>query len=109
MDAPSSLPVPNMQEHAPGIYLAQPLSRKGVGPGMIILSSSPNIGNLRLENGVPSPLLKWAEEGYTVVAVCPGALQGDQDGIASAIEALFVCESCQPKGKVGIVGRSRPD
>ncbi|KAJ5585765.1 LEA domain protein [Penicillium hetheringtonii] len=92
-----------MQEHAPGIYLAQPLSRKGVGPGMIIVSSSPDIGKLRLENGVPSPLLKWAEEGYAVVAVCPGALQGDQDGIASAIEALSICESCQPKGKVGIV------
>ncbi|KAE8308633.1 hypothetical protein BDV41DRAFT_568094 [Aspergillus transmontanensis] len=93
-----------MQEHAPGVHLAQPLSQKGVGPGMIIiLSLSPDIGNLRLENGVPSPLLKWAEEGYAVVAVCPGALQGNQDSIASAIEALSVCENCQPKRKVGLV------
>ncbi|KAB8212291.1 hypothetical protein BDV34DRAFT_208133 [Aspergillus parasiticus] len=106
MDAPSSLPVPSMQEHAPGVYLAQPLSQKGVGPGMSILSLSPDIGNLRLENGVPSPLLKWAEEGYAVVAVCPGALQGNQDSIASAIEALSVCENCQPKGKVEIVTSS---
>lgn len=104
IDAPPSLPVPNQQVHAPGVYLLKPLSRLGSGPGMIILTSGRDLGGARLDDGVPSPFLKWAEEGYAVVAVCLGALEGGQDGISSALEALSGCNMCQPKGKVGLIG-----
>ncbi|KAE8320908.1 hypothetical protein BDV39DRAFT_211226 [Aspergillus sergii] len=103
LDAPSSLPVPDLQEHAPGVFLLSPLSRKGEGPGMILLTSGRDLGGVRLEDGVPSPFLKWAEEGYTVVAVCLGALEDSQDGISLALEALSHCEACHPRDKIGLV------
>ncbi|GKZ35531.1 hypothetical protein AbraIFM66950_006193 [Aspergillus brasiliensis] len=103
MDAPASLPEPVQQEHAPGVNLLHPLSRKGSGPGMIILTSVRGLGGVHLEDGIPSPILKWAEEGYAVVEVSLGSVEDDQDGISSALEALSGCESCQPKGKVGLI------
>ncbi|RMZ41821.1 LEA domain protein [Aspergillus flavus] len=102
LDAPSSLPVPDLQEHAPGVFLLSPLSRKGEGLGMIVLTSGRDLGGVRLEDGVPSPFLKWAEEGYTVVAVCLGALEDGQEGISLALEALSHCEACHPRGKIGL-------
>ncbi|KAE8307789.1 hypothetical protein BDV41DRAFT_584080 [Aspergillus transmontanensis] len=91
LEAPPILPVPDLQEHAQG------------GPGMIVLASGRDLGGVRLEDGVPSPFLKWAEEGYTVVAVCLGALEDGQDGISLALEALSHCKACHPRGKVGLV------
>lgn len=104
IDPSPSLPVPNQQVHSPGVYLLHPLSRLGTGPGMIILTSGRDLGGVRLDDEVPSPFLKWAEEGYAVAAVCLGALEGEQDGISSALEALSGCNNCQPKGKVGLIG-----
>lgn len=60
---------------------------------------------LAINNGVPSPLIKWAEEGYTVVEIQAKALSGDQnDAIKSAVQMLTDCDKCEPKDRIGLVG-----
>lgn len=73
---------------------------------MIILTSDYEEEPLAIIEGVPSPLVKWAEEGYTVVEIQARALQTGKDHlIKSAIEALEACEKCEPKDKIGLVGQ----
>lgn len=102
----ASLPTPHLVELGPGLSLLRPLSRCGHGPGLIVLTSDCGPGGLALEAGVPSPLMKWAEEGYTVVEVRAKAWTGAQEPIARALAELAHCESCQPKEQVGLVGKS---
>lgn len=100
------LPHPALTTLLPGISLLPPLSRRGVGPGIIVLTSACQ-DPLAIENGVPWPLLKWAEEGYAVVEIQAHTLSGD-DGPSQALElavkALASCEKCEPKDKIGLVG-----
>lgn len=102
---PPQLPSPELTEMMTGVSLLRPLSRRGTGPGMIILTSD-HEDPLAIIEGVPSPLVKWAEEGYTVVEIQACALQaGKADLVRSAIEALEACEKCEPKDKIGLVGQ----
>lgn len=39
-DSPRPLPVPHLSDIAPGISLLEPLSRKGTGPGLIVVPHS---------------------------------------------------------------------
>lgn len=72
---------------------------------MIILTTDYD-ESLAIKEGVPSPLVKWAEEGYTVVEIQATALQtGKGHVIRSGIEALESCGQCQPKDKIGLVGK----
>uniref|UniRef100_A0A093ULB5 Carboxymethylenebutenolidase n=1 Tax=Talaromyces marneffei PM1 TaxID=1077442 RepID=A0A093ULB5_TALMA len=98
---PPPLPVPRCTAISPGVSLLQPLSRRGTGPGMIIVVPDSTQSNLSIIEGVPSPLIKWAEESYTVVEIQESAISSDI--IQRAIKALFESESCVPKEKVGIV------
>ncbi|CAI7629717.1 unnamed protein product [Penicillium glandicola] len=102
-DEPSTLPQVKLTELGPGQTLLNPLSRKGVGPGLIILTSSIAPGGVHLEDGVPSPQMKWGEEGYTVVEIRDVVDDGSQDPIKLALEALAHSETCQPKEQVGLV------
>ncbi|KAJ0120226.1 lea domain protein [Diaporthe amygdali] len=99
---PAPLPSPVLTAVSPGVSLLRPLSRRGSGPGMIILA--PDYGeSLAIIDGVPSPLIKWAEEGYTVVEIKAEALRlADGDLIRTVIEALYGCEVCEPKDKIGL-------
>ncbi|KAH8698968.1 hypothetical protein BGW36DRAFT_377039 [Talaromyces proteolyticus] len=99
--ASSSLPVPNLIDLKPGLRLLHPLSRRGNGPGLIVLPSDEGSSGLNLVDGVPSPLMKWAEEGYTVVEI-NGSTE-PQGRLSTALATLASCESCVPKGKVGLV------
>ena len=75
---PLPLPATSLTRLAPGVILSQPLSRKGSGPGLIVLvsqSGATNDTSLRIENGVPSPLMKWGEESYTVVELLEEAVE----------------------------------
>jgi carboxymethylenebutenolidase len=102
-DNPSSkLPTPKPVELAAGLTLLHPLSRRGCGPGLIVLTSGRIPSGVRLEGGVPSPLMKWAEEGYTVVEVHGDTF--DKAALSLALTGLARCESCQPKEKVGLLG-----
>lgn len=101
------LPAPRLTQSRPGVSLLQPLSRRGVGPGLILLVPQLQRPVLTIENGIPSPLVKWAEEGYVVVALDTAALQ-DQD----QAKDLFLCaaklisdsECCEPKDCIGLIG-----
>lgn len=105
---PPPLPSPELTEVIPGVHLLRPLSRRGTGPGMIILSSDYH-DSLTIEQGVPSPSVKWAEEGYAVIEIQVKALTaGKTDVIKHALEALQGCEQCEPKGQVGLVGQYIP-
>lgn len=105
--APPPLPIPELTAIVPGVAILRPLSRRGLGPGIILLTSSYE-DSLAIKNGVPTPLVKWAEEGYTVVEIQAHALGDDPShAISSAIDALTSCEKCEPKDKIGLVGASR--
>lgn len=70
---------------------------------MVVCPETPD--PLAIVDGVPWPLVKWAEESYTVVHVQPQALvDGAASTLKDALTALTDCMECTPKGKVGIVG-----
>ncbi|KAL2287149.1 hypothetical protein FJTKL_06149 [Diaporthe vaccinii] len=98
-------PLPSLEptEVMPGVSLLRPLSRLGTGPGMIILTHDYK-DSLAIKEGVPSPLVKWAEEGYAVIEIQAAALSTSKgDVIKSAVEAFRDCEECEPKDKVGLI------
>lgn len=105
---PLPLPVPSLARLAPGVILSQPLSRKGSGPGLIVLvnqSGATNDTTLRIENGVPSPLMKWGEESYTVVELLEEAFLDGKDPISLAVSELSKADKCEPKNAIGVVGK----
>lgn len=105
---PPPLPSPELTEVMPGVSLLQPLSRLGTGPGIILLTHNYE-DPLAIVEGVPSPLVKWAEEGYTVVEIQARALRtGAGHIIKAAVEALRGCDKCEPKDKVGLIGSCSP-
>ncbi|KAL2825777.1 LEA domain protein [Aspergillus cavernicola] len=104
MTEASPLPTPRLTQLAPGISLLRPLSRRGHGPGLIVIGSCSPPDDTEIENGVPSHRMKWAEEGYTVVEILTQAVsEGQEDPIGLALSSLASCDSCEPKTKVGLV------
>ena len=74
-----ALPIAELKDLVPGITLLPPLSRRGYGPGLIIIlpSGTPECkaeGTL-CEDRVPPPLLKWSEEGFAVVKILESAFE----------------------------------
>uniref|UniRef100_L2G9W3 Lea domain protein n=1 Tax=Colletotrichum fructicola (strain Nara gc5) TaxID=1213859 RepID=L2G9W3_COLFN len=89
---------------SPSITIQPPLSRRGHGPGLIILVEAGL--NLAKHDKIldPPPAQKWAEEGYAVaqVVVAPGLANIPND-ITSAIAQLKALESCDDKDKFGVI------
>ena len=103
---PPPLPQPHLQEIQPGLSLLAPLTRCGQGgPGIIILVPDATTG-LKIEKGVPSPVVKWTEEGFAVAELQASAFAGDTGSLKQAVESLKQYKSCEPKEKIGLVGRS---
>ena len=102
---PQPLPQPRLHEIQPGLCLLPPLTRSGQGgPGIIVIVSD-GTPSLRIEKGVPSPLLKWAEEGYAVAEVKAFTLAGNAEVLKQAVEALNQCKECETKEKMGLVSK----
>ncbi|KAL1847976.1 hypothetical protein VTK73DRAFT_10221 [Phialemonium thermophilum] len=102
---PPPLPSIQFQELGPGIALLLPLSRRGQGPGLIILVPGGE-EQLTIADGVPSPLIKWAEEGYAVVEIQQRALEAVDAALKKAVESLSRCGKCDSDkygGKIGLV------
>ncbi|EEU34097.1 uncharacterized protein NECHADRAFT_49897 [Fusarium vanettenii 77-13-4] len=101
---PAPLPTSELTTLSKGMVLLPPLSRRGHGPGLIILHRHAE-DPLAFYDGAPSPLLKWAEEGYAVVQLDPTSFEGRpaEDVLREAVEALDQCSRCDPKGNVGLV------
>jgi carboxymethylenebutenolidase len=102
---PAPLPTPRLTKVSTGISLLPPLSRKGYGPGLVILTPNSE-DNLEIRSGVPSILRKWAEEGYTLVEIQENALsdRNAEEILKKAVLVLSRCDKCELKGSVGLVG-----
>lgn len=121
----SPVPLPS----APVIHLAgnatlqPPLTRRGHGPGLIIIvSGDPNVPQEQPGSGHgsdvrdpktldPLPQKKWAEEGYAVVQLIfgdvePGKEEWDiETAFDKAIDALTTLETCDVKDRFGLIGK----
>lgn len=96
---PSS-PLIKLSERA---ALQPPLSRRGKGPGLIVLF--PNNDGAKWPEGEapldPEPVQKWAEEGFAVVGILLSAhLTDDLELAKQALDDLAVIEE---KGKYGLI------
>jgi carboxymethylenebutenolidase len=99
-----SLPTEDLRVLSKGISILSPLARRGHGPGIILLVTDSDASTKIIE-GVPSHLVKWAEEGYAVVEIQQQALQNNaKEALSQAIDALKEHEKCVPKEKIGVVG-----
>lgn len=100
-------PRTNLKKITPGITLLEPLSRRGQGPGLVILVQESGLVDdasiTRIEHGIPSPLMKWAEESYTVVEITQLALKHEPSALKLALAELVECHTTVPKRAVGII------
>ncbi|KAK1657453.1 hypothetical protein BDP55DRAFT_761651 [Colletotrichum godetiae] len=102
---PAPLPKAEPQCIGEGITLLPPLSRRGYGKGLIILQHD-STQSLEIVEGVPSALIKWAEEGFVVVEIQAKALTNPStaaDVLQTALKALKDCSKLEKDGKAGIV------
>ncbi|KAH6873931.1 hypothetical protein B0T10DRAFT_449624 [Thelonectria olida] len=103
-DPPANLPQVQLSHIQPGVSLLAPLSRRGHGPAVILLtadSSADDIASIR--NGVPAPSVKWAEEGFAVVEIQSSAISEDANVLKTAVTALSKFEKCTGADKIGLV------
>lgn len=105
---PPPLPAVELKPLDAGISVLSPLVRRGTGPPLIILAAD-NDDSTSIVEGVPSLLIKWAEEGYMVAEIQRQALEKDAAGtLKRSIEALRESSKCEPKDKIGLVGKPSP-
>lgn len=100
---PPSFPEPQIISSS--ITFQAPLSRRGNGPGLIlVLDAYAEVGNSEkcLD---PPPLQKWAEEGFAVVQLLvPGKPDdGGEFPLEKALETLKGCEACEFEKGVGLI------
>jgi hypothetical protein len=106
---------PNAQQSAvgPGIIIQPPLTRRGLGPPLLLLVDQGLDVQSHKKTLDPPPLIKWAEEGFCVaqlqaLPVSADASFGEAKSLASQVllAALEIAkrEECVPKDKIGLVG-----
>ncbi|KAF2035993.1 NTF2-like protein [Setomelanomma holmii] len=102
-DAPLSYPEP--QEISPHITLQAPLSRRGKGPGLILVLDHYALIEKSEKHLDPPPLQKWAEEGFAVVQLLvPGKVEdGGEFPLQKVLEILKGCENCEYEQGVGLI------
>lgn len=78
------------------LTLQAPLSRRGNGPGLILVVDHYALLDASEKSLDPPPLTKWAEEGFAVIQVLvPGKVDdGGEFPLEKAIECLKGCEGC---------------
>jgi carboxymethylenebutenolidase len=103
---PPPLPVVEFRQLEKGVTILSPLVRRGTGPPLIILAPNNNDAE-KIVEGVPSHMIKWAEEGFTVAEIQQQALGRDAAGaLKRSIEAIRENSKCEPKSKIGLVCES---
>lgn len=106
-EEPVALPSARPVRIASNITLQPPLSRRGHGPGLILLTSIEIILGDRSEALDPFPLQKWAEEGYAVVEV-KGSRDSNWDASADVtrgIQSLIELPECDVKDNFGLISK----
>ncbi|EHY58466.1 hypothetical protein ABEF92_007629 [Exophiala dermatitidis] len=106
----ATLPTAELVKIDSHISLLPPLSRRGYGPGLIIVlpDDTPTYtdGGTVCEDGIPPPLLKWAEEGFAVLEIREAALRDTnsvQNVVDKAVAALEQCKQCRSDGGIGMI------
>jgi carboxymethylenebutenolidase len=103
-ETPVPLPSAPARPLEGGIVLQPPLSRRGHGPGILIIGQKETLLQGTEHILDPPPLQKWAEEGYAVLAVgLP--LQGEtlKAAVERGIQALKDLAECDVKDKFGMI------
>lgn len=100
------LPSAPSQRIPPNVVLQPPLSRRGHGPGIILILPEENEAGCSSTTLDPRPLQKWAEEGYAVVEI--RITQNDGTSIRSLLqvgmEALKSLPQCEFEDVIGLIG-----
>src|SRR5689334_11936031 len=101
-DAPPSYP--DAVEVSPHITLQAPLSRRGKGPGLVLVLDHYALTEKSEKHLDPPPLQKWAEEGFAVVQLLvPGKVEdGGEFPLEKALRVLKECEACEFEKGVGL-------
>ncbi|ODH45814.1 hypothetical protein GX48_08100 [Paracoccidioides brasiliensis] len=113
-EVPVPLPSAPPKHLGPNITLQPPLSRRGHGPGLLLVLPDGMVADKTKQTLDPPPLQKWAEEGYAVVEVrAPatasehGSGSGSGYSVLSALreglEALRGLDECDVKDKFGLI------
>ncbi|EXJ60016.1 hypothetical protein A1O7_04164 [Cladophialophora yegresii CBS 114405] len=108
-----ALPTAELVKVTDHISLLPPLSRRGHGPGLVLVLPEnapryPRDGVICVD-GIPPPLLKWAEEGFAVVEIRCGGSDGmgsenvEKAALQKAITALEECDKCDAKDGIGMI------
>jgi carboxymethylenebutenolidase len=90
------------------VVVQPPLTRRGHGPGLILLVPT----GLDLSGSEktldPPPLQKWSEEGFAVAQITLGESEGDEVKIhlQEATNALSTLKECDSADKIGLICRS---
>lgn len=116
-DLPGLQDLPNAPKVtlAPNASVQPPLSRRGHGPGLIVVDPSYDLPYLPSAEPPsktldPVPQYKWAEEGYAVVRIAISSDLGDDiwtltnGGLAKAIGSLQELDTCDSKDKFALIG-----
>jgi carboxymethylenebutenolidase len=102
-ESPVSLPSAKAIPINDAITLQPPLTRRGTGPGLLLLVPGSLDLNGHEKTLDPPPLQKWAEEGYAVAQII-----SDNDiksSISKAIEELGNLQECESTSKIGLICR----
>lgn len=107
LEASEDLNIPSApaQEISPHLTLQPPLSRRGSGPGLILVVDHYSELNISEKSLDPPPLQKWAEEGFAVVQLKVPGQKGDggEFPLERAIETLRDCEHCIWGDGIGLI------
>ncbi|KAK8181148.1 hypothetical protein BC567DRAFT_284277 [Phyllosticta citribraziliensis] len=99
--APSSVPSAKPTHPRPDITLHAPLTRRGYGPGLLLLVDATLPLTPSDKTLDPPPLVKWAEEGFCVAQVL---IDGDEDEkrlLQTALMLLRGMDECTSLGEGG--------
>lgn len=87
------------------LTVAPPLSRRGHGPGLLLLVDAELDLRKHEKTLDPPPLHKWAEEGFAVAQLRIAKSESGQirDGLRSALSELARLPTCDQVDKIGII------
>ena len=87
------------------VTIQPPLTRRGNGPGLILLVPSGLDLNGHDKTLDPPPLQKWAEEGYAVAQITLAEGDGDKfhTHLKQAIDGLAELKECDSTEKMGLI------
>lgn len=111
-NAPSEQPVP--LPSAPLLIISEtevvqpPLTRRGTGPGLILVLPDPRDLDIRKEGPKPldpEPVQKWAEEGFAVSAITPSSSDWSfENSLKRSIDALLGLNELDTRAKFAVIG-----